>query len=407
MIKTYTLDNGMRIVLEKVPTVRSVTMGIWVLAGSRNETSINNGISHFVEHMLFKGTKSRSAQDIAEAFDSIGGQVNAFTSKEYTCYYAKVIDSHKESALRILSDMFFHSVFSEEEIDREKQVILEEISMSEDTPDDIIHDVLAEASFDKHPLAFPILGNEERLNSFTRDDFLHYMGEHYTPQNVVVSIAGNVDESFIKEIEKHFSFENHEQTTEQLSIEKPLFVPKQKEIIKDTEQAHMCIGLNGLSIHDELTYSLAVLNNAFGGSMSSRLFQEIREKRGLAYSVYSFHSAYKDSGLLTVYAGTNKRNLRVVKETIQEIVEKIISDGLTAKELTNSKEQLKGSLMLGLESTDSRMNRNGHNELLNLPHKTLDEVIEKIERVNHESIDEVVKRVLASDQSLATIIPEG
>lgn len=406
MVKTFTLTNGVRVVLEEVPTVRSVTMGIWVLAGSMNETKEMNGISHFIEHMLFKGTKTRTPQDIAEAFDSIGGEVNAFTAKEYTCYYAKVIDSHKEYALSVLADMFFNSTFLEEEIEREKQVVYEEISMYEDTPDDIIHDLLAEASYKNHSLSYPILGHENQLKYFTKKDILQYMSDHYRAENIVISLAGNVDESFIPIIEKYFNF-RQESKSELKELKTPIFLAEEKELLKDTEQAHLCIGLNGLSIEDEDTYSLAILNNAFGGSMSSRLFQEIREKRGLAYAVYSFHTAFKQSGLLTIYAGTNKDNLPTVKSTINQIIEDLSIKGLTDKELSNSREQLKGGLLLGLESTDSRMERNGRNELITRRHRSMDDIIERLDSVDHTSIKRVIDKILMRDQSQATILPKN
>src|SRR5699024_9915733 len=288
LIQKHTCKNGVRTVLENIPTVRSVTIGIWVLAGSRNETKQTNGISHFLEHMFFKGTKTRTAQDIAEAFDSIGGQVNAFTSKEYTCYYARVLDSHKEYALDILADMFFNSKFDEEEMAREKKVILEEIKMSEDTPDDIIHDLLANAAYDGHPLGYPILGTEEHLNSFTSDSLRNYIREKYVPENIVISVAGNVDEAFISKVEEHFgSFESEASPTHLLI---PDFHSKSVRRQKDTEQAHLCMGYPGLPVGDEQVYSLILMNNVLGGSMSSRLFQEVRENRGLAYPVFSYHS---------------------------------------------------------------------------------------------------------------------
>lgn len=403
MIQRYTCKNGVRIVLEDIPAVRSVTIGIWVLTGSRNETEANNGISHFLEHMFFKGTETRSARDIAEAFDSIGGQINAFTSKEYTCYYAKILDTHKEYALEILADMFFHSTFDEEEMEREKKVVYEEIKMYEDTPDDIVHDLLAKASFGNHPLGYSILGTEERLQSFTPDDLRNYIKERYTPENVVISVAGNVDESFIKEIEKYFG--NYESQSKGTNIEKATFVGQSIERNKDTEQAHLCLGFDGLPVGDENIYSLIVMNNVLGGSMSSRLFQEVREKQGLAYSVFSYHSSFQDNGLLTIYAGTGKEQLPILRDTIERTLDKLIKHGITDKELHNSKEQLKGSLMLGLESTNSRMSRNGKNELLLKRHRTLDEMLLEIDKITHESINKVIENVFTQPAASALIAP--
>lgn len=406
MIEKHTCQNGLRIVYEKVPSVRSVTIGIWVLAGSRNETTHNNGISHFLEHMMFKGTKSRSAQDIAEAFDSIGGQVNAFTSKEYTCYYARVLDNHKEYALEVLSDMFFHSVFDEEEMIREKNVILEEIKMYEDTPDDFVHDLLARASFGDHPLGYPILGTEENLNMFNKEILRTYIDELYTPENIVISIAGNVDESFMPVVEKYFNQFDASVAPKTQKITRPKFLANKIQKDKDTEQAHLCLGFNGLKLGDDLTYSLIIMNNVLGGSMSSRLFQDVREKNGLAYSVFSYHSSFLDNGLLTIYAGTGKEQLEVLQDNIHRTVERFIKHGITDKELKNSKEQLKGNLVLSLESTNSRMSRNGKNEILLKQHRSLDHIIREIDKVTHESIGTVIESVFANDPSVALIAPK-
>lgn len=405
MIKKYTCQNGVRIVLENIPTVRSVAIGIWIETGSRNENPQNNGISHFLEHMFFKGTKTRTAKEIAESFDSIGGQVNAFTSKEYTCYYAKVLDTHANFALDVLADMFFHSTFVEEEMDKEKKVVFEEIKMYEDTPDDIVHDLLSKAVYEKHLLGYPILGTEETLESFTSDTLKQYIHDFYTPENVVVSIAGNVSESFIKEVEKYFgSYEGGKRKNTQIP---PHFHANRISRKKDTEQAHLCIGFEGLQVgHDDI-YSLIVLNNILGGSMSSRLFQEVREQRGLAYSVFSYHSAYQDSGIVTIYGGTGAKQLNVLFETIQETLEKLKQEGITIKELNNSKEQLKGSLMLSLESTNSRMSRNGKNELLLGRHRSLDEIVEQIDQVTKESVDQMAHTIFNDQYSIALISPDG
>jgi predicted Zn-dependent peptidase len=405
LIKKYTCQNGVRIILEQIPTVRSVAIGIWVGTGSRNETPKNNGISHFLEHMFFKGTTSRNAREIAEAFDSIGGQVNAFTSKEYTCYYAKVLDNHASYALSVLADMFFHSTFDEEELEKEKNVVLEEIKMYEDTPDDIVHDLLSQAVYKKHPLGYPILGTEETLMTFTGDTLREYMHYHYTPDRVVISVAGNVDETFIKEVEKWFgSYEGGKRSEEE---EQPVFHSNHLSRKKDTEQAHLCIGYEGLPLGDKDIYSFIILNNILGGSMSSRLFQEVREQRGLAYSVFSYHTSYLDHGMLTIYGGTGANQLDALYETIQTTLASMKETGITTKELQNSKEQLKGSLMLSLESTNSRMSRNGKNELLLRKHRTLDEIVESIDRVSLESVNRVIERVFTDQFAVALISPDG
>lgn len=405
MIKKYTCQNGVRIVLEQIPTVRSVAIGVWIGTGSRDENPKNNGISHFLEHMFFKGTTTRSAREIAESFDSIGGQVNAFTSKEYTCYYAKVLDTHADYALEVLADMFFNSTFDEEELKKERNVVIEEIKMYEDTPDDIVHDLLSKAVYENHPLGYPILGTEDILNTFTSDTLKNYITERYTPENVVISIAGNIPESFIGEVEKYFgNYEGGKRTEPEMQSS---FHSNRISRKKETEQAHLCIGFNGLNVGHEDIYTLIILNNILGGSMSSRLFQEVREQRGLAYSVFSYHSAYQDSGIVTIYGGTGAKQLDVLYETIQETLDKLKAEGITDKELKNSKEQLKGSLMLGLESTNSRMSRNGKNELLLKRHRSLDEIIEQIDNVTMQGVNYMANTIFTDQYSLSLISPEG
>jgi predicted Zn-dependent peptidase len=392
-------------VLENIPTVRSVAIGVWIGTGSRNENPQNNGVSHFLEHMFFKGTKSRSAREIAESFDSIGGQVNAFTSKEYTCYYAKVLDDHASYALDVLADMFFHSTFDEEELKKEKNVVYEEIKMYDDTPDDIVHDILSKATYGDHPLGYPILGTEDTLASFNGDTLREYMNNHYTPDSVVISVAGNRNEEFILEIEKLFG--SYETNAQKREVGNPAFMDQKLARKKDTEQAHLCLGFNGLQVgHDDI-YSLIVLNNILGGSMSSRLFQDVREQKGLAYSVFSYHSSYEDNGLLTIYGGTGSNQLNMLFETIQETLATLKRDGITAKELANSKEQMKGSLMLSLESTNSRMSRNGKNELILGYHRSLDSIIERVNDVTEESVNTLANQVFTDTFSVALISPDG
>ena len=405
MIKKYTCQNGVRVVLENIPTVRSVAIGVWIGTGSRNETPVNNGISHFLEHMFFKGTKTRSAREIAESFDSIGGQVNAFTSKEYTCYYAKVLDNHAQFALEVLADMFFHSTFVEEELVKEKNVVYEEIKMYEDTPDDIVHDLLSKAIYENHSLGYPILGTEEVLSTFTGNTLKEYMYNMYTPEHVVVSIAGNISESFIKEVEALFG--SYEGGKREKHEETPVFHTNQVSRKKETEQAHLCLGFEGLQVGHADIYSLISLNNILGGSMSSRLFQDVREQKGLAYSVFSYHSAFEDSGIVTIYGGTGAKQLDLLFETIQETLATLKRDGITEKELRNSKEQLKGSLMLSLESTNSRMSRNGKNELMLGHHRSLDEIVELIDSVSEENVNRMANNIFTDEYSVSLISPEG
>lgn len=404
MIKKYTCQNGVRVVLENIPTVRSVAIGLWIKTGSVHENEQNNGISHFLEHMFFKGTTTKNAKELAEAFDSIGGQVNAFTSKEYTCYYAKVLDNHASYALNVLGDMFFNSVFDPEELEKEKNVVYEEIKMYEDTPDDIVHDLLSTAVYEKNPLAYPILGREETLSTFNSDTLRQYVHDMYTPDRLVISIAGNVDEKFMKEVDQLFGSYKGGQKVKNVQ-EKPFFHCNTLQRKKETEQAHLCLGYEGLPIGHPDAYSLIVMNNVLGGSMSSRLFQEVREQRGLAYSVYSYHSGYQDSGLVTIYGGTGAQQMDVLFETIQNTIDLFKRKGITAKELNNSKEQLKGNLMLSLESTNSRMSRNGKNELMLGKHRSLDEIVELIDAVTEESVADITKKVFTDKHAMAYISP--
>lgn len=397
----YVLPNGLRVVLEKIPTFRSVSFGIWVKTGSRNEDKARNGISHFIEHMLFKGTDRFSAKDIAEVFDGIGGNVNAFTTKEYTCYYVKVLDEHLPLAMDVLSDMFFHSRFDAEELEKERNVILEEISMYEDTPDDLVHDLMAKAAYGDHALGQTILGLEENLLRLQSDDLRAYMKQFYTAQNTVVSMAGNFDDRAMELIEQHFGA--FAVNGSDAALEKPLFHSGALYHEKKTEQNHICLSLPGCSLRDDRLYAMILLNNSIGGGMSSRLFQEIREKRGLAYSVYSYHTAYLDSGMFTIYTGTAPKQTEEVLKVSMDIVSDIRQHGLTEAELRKGKEQLKGSLILSLESTSSRMNRLGKNELMLGKHYSLDEIIERIESVHLDQIRELTREVFAHPFAIAMV----
>lgn len=403
MITKHTCSNGVRIVAEHIPFVRSVAIGIWVKAGSRYEETEMKGISHFLEHMLFKGTTSRTAREIAEAFDAIGGQVNAFTSKEYTCYYAKVLDEKAEYALDILSDMFFNSIFDEEELEKEKNVVLEEISMYEDAPDELVQELLSKASYGEHPLAYSVLGTKNTLLAIERDDLERYRARFYTPENIVISVAGNFSDSLIRSIEEKFgSFRSSGETVQ---WKQATFCPDKISKNKEIEQSHLCIGFLGLPFGHERIYELSILNNVIGGSMSSRLFQEIREEKGWAYSVYSYHSAFSDTGLLVIYAGTAPDQTEIVFDAIMKTVQTLKQEGITRQELENSKAQLKGNLMLSLESTNSRMSRNGKNELLLKKLKSIDEILDSIESVTLERVNQLADELLGAPYSLSMISP--
>lgn len=397
----HQLSNGLRVVAEPIPTSRSVSFGIWVKTGSRFEQPTHNGISHLIEHMLFKGTERYSARDIADIFDGIGGNVNAFTSKEYTCYYAKVLDSHLPMAVEVLAEMFFRSAFDAKELAKEKNVIYEEIAMYEDTPDDFVHDLIATSAYRDHALAYPILGTEAILSEIEPQHIRGFMGTHYFIENTVVSAAGNIPADFLELIERHFGhFRN--KGSEPQAIEPPYYADV-KFHQKKTEQNHICLALPGCSLSDERIYAMILLNNAIGGGMSSRLFQEIREKRGLAYSVYSYHSAHMDSGMFTVYAGTHPKQTAEVLKSTMDVLGEFVNDGITEAELHRGKEQLKGSMIIGLESTSSRMNRLGKNELMLGRHQTLDEVIERIDKVSKQDVDGLIQAMFANPFSLAMV----
>jgi Predicted Zn-dependent peptidases len=400
-VNKYFLKNGLRVMIESIPTCRSVSFGIWVKTGSRYEDLHNNGISHFVEHMLFKGTNRHSAKDIADRFDGIGGNVNAFTSKEYTCYYAKVLDQHLPIAVDILSDMFFESQMAEVELAKEKNVILEEISMYEDTPDDTVHDLASRAAYHDHPLAYSILGTAEQLNPMGPDDLRKYMGERYRIDNTVISIAGNVGEEVLELIEEHFG--RFDVKGEDNKLDVPVFRSRALFHRKKTEQNHLCLTFPGYSIQAPNLYAMILLNNTIGGGMSSRLFQEVREKRGLAYSVYSYHTSYADSGLFTVYAGTAPKQTKEVYDITMELLGEIAAQGLSEAELARGKEQLKGNLILSLESTSSRMNRMGKNELMLGRHYTLDQMIESIDAVQLSDLNAIMASMMEQPCAVALV----
>ncbi|MDB5083517.1 MAG: peptidase [Bacilli bacterium] len=404
MIHTKLLPNGLRIVVEDIPTVRSVSFGLWVGTGSRDESRDTNGISHFIEHMLFKGTDRLTARQIAEFFDGIGGQVNAFTSKEYTCYYAKVLDEHFESSMRTLADMLLHSQFAEEEAEKEKKVIIEEIKMYEDAPDDLVHDLLAGAIYPGNPLGYTILGTEDNINSFTRSNIINYLETRYTPDNIVLAVAGNIDLERVVELSQELfgSMQGKLQTS---SVSAPAFTAAKLVRNKSTEQAHITLAMPCYAFDDPRIYAIILLNNLLGGTSSSRLFQEIREERGMAYSVYSYYSAYRDSGTFGVYAGTSVEQAQTVVDVIDSIMSEVAAKGISQEELTKAKEQVKGSLMLSLESTGSRMSRLGKNELLLRRQVSLDETLEHINAVTLSDMRQASDEILQGPIALTAIGP--
>ena len=404
MINKYICSNGVRIVHERMPHMRSVALGIWVDAGSGDELSEEAGIAHFIEHMLFKGTTSRTARMIAEEFDRIGGDLNAFTSKELTCFYTTVLSEHAETAMVIMEDMIFHSKFDEVEIEKEKSVVLEEIATVEDTPDDDVHEQLWATMYPHDPIGKPILGNAEAIASFTKQSLQHFMDRLYRPERIVISVAGNYDDQLIEYIEKLFgSFTSSMLPIEKALLKIPTFHPGISSKIKDIEQAHFCLGFPGLHANDERMYDLVILDSIIGGAMSSRLFQEVREERGLAYSIYSYYTSYANTGAFIIYGGTSPEKLTELSETIKSVIYSIGKDGVSAREIENAKQQVKGGFLLGLESTEARMYRNGNNELLFERHRSVDEVVSQIEAVEQQDV-QVMAGVIFNQEHAQSVI---
>ncbi|MBP3284113.1 MAG: insulinase family protein [Clostridia bacterium] len=404
MFHKVVLENGIRVVSFPMPEMRSVSVGLWIEAGSRHENLENNGISHFIEHLLFKGTEKRSAKKIAEIFDSIGGQINAFTGKEATCFYTKTLSKYLELSIDVLSDIFFHSLINPSEMELEKSVVIEEIHMYEDSPEEIVHDLVTELAW-KKSLGYPILGTLDNIQNMTRKDIVDYKNLHYTPNRVVIAVAGNYDEKKLdKLIRKYFA--DWKADFSKVTYEENLFHAGEQFVEKDTEQAHFCISYPGLKSKDDLTYSALALNNILGGGMSSRLFQEIREKRGLAYSVYTYVTSYKEEGLFTIYGGINPENYTKVMALLNAEIEKIFHKQPSAREIKNAKEQLKGNFLLGLENTTSIMSYIGKSELLWNEIETFEEVIEKIEKIDDESIGVVKEKIFAEGETAKVVIGE-
>jgi len=402
MFDQITLPNGLRVVGEKLPHVRSCTVGVWVKVGSMNESPEENGLSHFIEHMVFKGTKTRSARDIAEEMDMVGGQLNAFTSKECTCYYAKVTDDALQTAVDILADLALRPVFDEAELNKERGVVLEEIAMVEDTPDDLVHELLADAQYDGS-LRFPILGPAGQIRAYSRADMVRYWERHYVPENMVLAIAGNYEwEAFLQLVEKYFD-EFPNQHSGEVPFEQQHFVSGRKVKNKDTEQLHLCLGFPGVESNCDDIYPLSILNNALGGGMSSRLFQRIREELGMAYSVYTYASSYRGVGSFNIYAGTNPENGETVLREIQEQLHIFLRDGMTDKEFRSAKAQLRGGYVLGLESSSGRMQSLGRSMLLFGKTRTPEETIAKIDAVTMDDVMAIANRVLCAQPSAAIV----
>ncbi len=399
------LDNGIRLVAERIPTVKSVSLGIWVCVGSRDEDEIESGISHFTEHMFFKGTAHRSAHDIALEMDALGGELNAFTTRETTTFYVKVLDEHLSKGIEIISDLFMHSSMVRKDMEKEKQVVLEELKMVEDDPEDYIHDMHSKLVWDGNPLARPIVGSVKTIQGLSRNRMLDFIGVHYHPDNIIVSVAGNFEFPNLLKLLNNSIGKLRRKVTENKRTQPELkngIIVKNKPI----EQVHLCLGTLGLPQNDKRRYALYALNSILGSSMSSRLFQEVREKRGLVYSIYSYLSSFTDSGLMNIYAGTSKESLMPVLELVLKEIKKIRRDGISRKEMNRVKNQMKGNLMLGLESTSNRMSRIARDEIYSGRFYTTDDIINEINRITPSQIQGLLYDLFKSEYlSLAILGP--
>jgi predicted Zn-dependent peptidase len=409
-LRRSVLPSGLRIVTETVPGVRSASFGIWVNVGSRDEDARSAGASHFLEHLLFKGTKRRSALEISSSIEAVGGEMNAFTTKEYTCFYARVIDSDLSLAIDVISELITSSLCRPEDVDAERKVVLEEISMRDDDPSDLVHEVFAEDFYRKHPLSRSILGSEKTIKSIKRDAIFDYYKSRYRPDQIVVSVAGNFSHrKVVSLIEDALSRDGFLDVSSAPEIRKSeSFRPVGGRVgllTRKTEQAHLFMGLPAVDRDDPRRFAVGVLSAALGGGMSSRLFQEVREKRGLAYAVYSYAQQFSGTGHLGFYAGTAPQSAKEVITVIRGIIADVASSGLTHEELDRAKGAVRGSLVLSQEDTGSRMSRIGKSELVYGHVMSFDEILREIARVDGSAIQDVASELLAASPTLAIVGP--
>lgn len=385
------LPTGQHLITERIDHVRSVSLGFWIPAGSRDEPASLVGATHFIEHLLFKGSSRYTAEEIAQVFDSLGGELNASTSREYVVVYGRFLDEHLPMALDVMTDMLLTPTFAD--LDREREVVLEEIAMVEDSPQDLIHDVLAEVVLDGHPLAHPILGTRESISRAAEEDIRAYHREHFQFADMVVAAAGSIEHDRLRELLLECPYRPGSGDSPKRRLYMPSGKPRRYFLTKDTEQMHVCIGGLGLARGDKRRFQLSVLDSLFGGCLSSRLFQEVREKRGLVYSVYSFSSLYQETGLTGLYFGCRPERLEAVMEIVGRELVRLLSEPVPEDELKRAKEHLKGRMLLGLESTSSRMTRLGKGVITDTEILSPDELAERIEAVTAEEIMELASRV--------------
>jgi predicted Zn-dependent peptidase len=403
MVTREVLDGGLRLITETMPHVRSVTIGVWLMRGSRHESDRQGGIAHFVEHMLFKGTESRSAEDIAQEIDSIGGQLDAFTAKEYASYYIKVLDDHLPIAVDLLCDIVRRPKISGEDLEREKKVILEEIKMVEDTPDDLVHEVFSQHFWEGHPLGRPILGSPETVESFTAGTLRRYFDGAYVAPNLIVAAAGNLEHARVRDLIAD-AFRDVPRQADRIDDRPPQVAPQLVIRTKELEQSHICLGTTSYPQKHDDRYVSYILNTLLGGSMSSRLFQNVREKRGLAYAVFSGLSSYRDAGSLTVYAGCATEAVGEVTDLVVEELRGLKRTPVPEAELRRSKDHLKGSLMLSLENTASRMSHLARQEIYFDRHFGLDETLAGVERVTSDDLQRVARDLFSNGALGATVL---
>jgi len=407
-VEKTTLDNGLTIVTERVPSVKSVSVGIWAKTGSRNETDRMAGVTHFLEHMLFKGTENRSSYDIAMSMESVGGYLNAFTSSEYTCYYSRCLSTQLERALDVLSDMVLHPSFPEDEIEKEKKVVIEEMKMYRDSPDDFLFEQFSGNVFKGHPLGQSTLGFEETVSAFERQDLYDYMEQRYQPSNLLVAVAGNVDHDQVVKLVSDFFSAAKEGETVDNNPNLPDYEVNRVELQKPIEQSHLITGRRGLDYNHDDKYRLLLANTVLGGGMSSRLHQNVREKYGYCYKITSFNQSYQDTGLYGIYVGTDKNYVDHVRELIEVELDKLKQDPIPEQELAEAKAQLKGKLMLSVESMSNRMSRLAKSEIYYNRFVTLDELQEKIDEVEASEVQKFAQEFFDSEVfSEALLSPEG
>ncbi len=399
-----TLPNGLRVISQDMPSVRSVTIGCWVDTGSRDEDPIEAGASHFLEHLLFKGSEAMPARVISEAFDAVGAHHNAFTSKEYTCFWARVRDADMQLAIDILSEMLQRPAFRQEEIDSERHVVLEEINMNEDDPTDVAHERFVEALWGGHPLSPPVLGTRDSITTMTRDTISRYWGRRYSPRSVVVAAAGRLDhDDLVRRIGDAMGTWAGDA---ERRVAVPAVVRSKVEVTRrDTEQAHLVLGSEGLPRGDDRRFAHTIVDHVLGGGMSSRLFREIREERGLAYSVHSFRMPFLETGGVAVYAGTTPSQAPEVLKLVRAEMDKMMETGPTPDELARAKGNVEGSLALSLEDSNSRMSRLGREELTGIAHLSVDEVLARIDAVTVEEAIEVARAVYSGPYVLGAVGP--